>query len=110
ARIVLENEKLELKPDMYANAIIKVDLGERLTVPDSAVVYTGPRRLVFVDLSEGKLQPKVVNLGVHVDGFYEVTDGLSQGEMVVTSGNFLIAAESRIRSAAQYWESTNDSE
>ena len=107
ARIVLDNAGLELKPDMYADVSIDVDLGERLAVPDSAVVYTGPRRLVFVDLSEGKLQPKVVKLGAHVDGFYEVTEGLSAGEVVVTSGNFLIAAESRIRSAAQYWESSD---
>lgn len=105
ARIVLDNPDLLLKPDMYANVSIDVDLGERLSIPESAVVYTGPRRLVFVDLSEGKLQPKVVKLGVHVDGFYEVTDGVSAGDVVVTSGNFLIAAESRIRSAAQYWES-----
>jgi Cu(I)/Ag(I) efflux system membrane fusion protein len=62
---------------------------------------------VFVDLGECKLQPKVVKLGVHVDGFYEVTDGISAGDVVVTSGNFLIAAESRIRSAAQYWESSD---
>lgn len=110
ARIVLDNPALELKPDMYANVSIDVDLGERLSVPDSAVVYTGPRRLVFVDLSEGKLQPKVVELGVHVDGFYEVTDGLNAGDVVVTSGNFLIAAESRIRSAAKYWESSDVAE
>jgi len=107
ARIVLDNADLELKPDMYANVSIDVDLGERLAVPDSAVVYTGPRRLVFVDQSEGKLLPKLVELGVHVDGFYEVTAGLSVGEVVVTSGNFLIAAESRIRSAARYWESSD---
>ncbi len=105
ARIVLDNAELELKPDMYANVSIDVELGERLAVPDSAVVYTGPRRLVFLDLGDGKLQPRLVELGVHADGFYEVTDGLSAGDLVVTSGNFLIAAESRIRSAAQYWES-----
>jgi len=110
ARIVLDNPDLLLKPDMYANVSIDVDLGERLSIPASAVVYTGPRRLVFVDLSDGKLQPKVVTLGVHVDGFYEVTDGVSTGDVVVTSGNFLIAAESRIRSAAQYWESSDVAE
>jgi Cu(I)/Ag(I) efflux system membrane fusion protein len=108
-RIVLQNSGLELKPDMYANVLLDVDLGERLTVPEQAVVYTGPRRLVFVDLGEGKLKPKVVELGVHVDGRYEVKSGLSEGDVVVTSGNFLIAAESRIRSAAEYWESSNDS-
>lgn len=105
ARIVLDNKALELKPDMYANVFIGIDLGKRLAVPDSAVIYTGPRRLVFVDLGEGRLRPTPVELGVHTDGYYEVKAGLSEGEVVVTSGNFLIAAESRIRSATEYWES-----
>lgn len=103
-RVVLGNEGLTLKPDMYANVTLAVEIGERLTVPEQAIVYTGPRRLVFVDRGAGKLQPKEVKVGVHAGGVYEVLEGLSEGEMVVTSGNFLIAAESRIRSAAQYWE------
>jgi Cu(I)/Ag(I) efflux system membrane fusion protein len=105
ARIVLDNPGLELKPEMYANVSFQVDLGERLAVRDSAVIYTGPRRLVFVDLGEGKLQPRHVELGIHAGEFYEITGGLSEGDVVVTSGNFLIAAESRIRSATKYWES-----
>ena len=108
ARIVLPNEDLELKPDMYANVVLDVDLGERLSVPDSAVVYTGPRRLVFVDLGEGRLRPAKVKLGVHAGGYYEIIDGLKEGDLVVTSGNFLIAAESRIRSAIEYWGSGAD--
>ncbi len=102
-RIVLPNQDLQLKPDMYANVVLDVDLGERLAVPDSAVVYTGPRRLVFVDLGEGRLRPTEVKLGVHAGGFYEIVEGLKEGDRVVTSGNFLIAAESRIRSAIEYW-------
>jgi membrane fusion protein, copper/silver efflux system len=110
ARIVLDNPNLALKPEMFANVQIDVELGERLSIPDSAVVYTGPRRLVFVDLGEGKLQPKEIRVGVHSDGFYEVTSGLESGEAVVTSGNFLIAAESRIRSAATHWEHEHESQ
>lgn len=109
-RIVLANPDLELKPDMYANVRLDVDLGERLAIPDSAVIYTGPRRLVFIDLGEGRLRPKEVKLGVHADGHYEVTEGLEAGDVVVNSGNFLVAAESRIRSAADYWEGADDSE
>ncbi|MDH3201064.1 MAG: efflux RND transporter periplasmic adaptor subunit [Myxococcales bacterium] len=104
-RIVLPNQDLRLKPDMYANVLVDVDLGLRLAVPDSAVVYTGPRRLVFVDLGEGRLRPTEVKLGVHAGTFYEIVDGLKEGDRVVTSGNFLIAAESRIRSAIEYWGS-----
>ncbi len=102
-RVVLENPELALKPDMYANVMIEVDLGERLAVPEEAVIYTGPRRLVFVDLGEGRLRPQEVQVGVHAGGLYEVTDGLEAGDRIVTSGNFLIAAESRIRSASEYW-------
>ena len=102
-RITLENPDLALKPDMYADVTLEVELGERLAVPDSAVIYTGPRRLVFVDLGEGRLRPSEVTVGVHAQGYYEIIEGLEPGDVVVTSGNFLIAAESRIRSASEYW-------
>ncbi len=102
-RVVLKNPDLALKPDMYATVRIEVDLGERLAIPGEAVIYTGPRRLVFVDLGEGRLRPQEVQVGVHAGGYYEVTGGLEPGDIVVTSGNFLIAAESRIRSASEYW-------
>lgn len=109
-RVVLDNPELNLKPEMYANVRLEVDLGERLAIPDSAVIYTGPRRLVFIDLGEGRLRPQEIEIGVHTGGYYEVTDGLEAGDVVVTSGNFLIAAESRIRSATKYWEGGDDSE
>lgn len=102
-RVVLKNPDLALKPDMYATVRIEVDLGERLAVPEEAVIYTGPRRLVFVDLGEGRLRPQEVQVGSHAGGYYEITSGLEPGDSVVTSGNFLIAAESRIRSASEYW-------
>jgi Cu(I)/Ag(I) efflux system membrane fusion protein len=107
-RIELDNEELALKPDMYANVELAIDLGERLRVPDSAVIYTGRRRLVFVDLGEGRLRPQEVELGVRAGDAYEVLAGLEEGQRVVTSGNFLIAAESRIRSAARYWQPADD--
>jgi Cu(I)/Ag(I) efflux system membrane fusion protein len=107
-RVVLQNPDLVLKPDMYANVALEVDLGERLAIPDSAVIYTGPRRLVFVDLGEGRLRPQEVEVGVHAGGYVEVTQGLHPGDVVVTSGNFLIAAESRIRSATKYWGGAHD--
>lgn len=102
-RVELKNPELELKPDMYAEVKLKQEGGERLQVPESAVLYTGPRRLVFVDLGEGRLAPREVKLGVHAGEAYEVLEGLKEGEVVVTSGNFLVAAESRIRSAADHW-------
>ncbi len=109
-RLVLPNPEHSLKPGMYTDVTIHVPLGERLAVPESAVVYTGPRRLVFIDLGQGRLQPKIVQLGTYANGYYEVRAGLSSGDVVVTSGNFLIAAESRIRSAAKYWEARDGAE
>ncbi len=102
-RVELKNEGLELKPDMYATVSFELDLGGRLQVPIDAVVYTGPRRLVFVDIGEGRLRPQEVKLGARSDETVEVIEGLTEGQVVVTSGNFLVAAESRIRSAAKIW-------
>lgn len=102
-RVELDNRALELKPDMYAEVRIKLGGGPRLQVPASAVLYTGPRRLVFVDLGGDRLAPREVRLGARSGESFEVLEGLKEGEVVVVSGNFLIAAESRIRSAAA-WE------
>jgi hypothetical protein len=73
-------------------------------VPAAAVVYTGPRRLAFVDLGEGRFRPQEIHVGTEADGMYEVLDGLKAGDQVATSGVFLIAAEARISTAAKYWE------
>lgn len=102
-RIELPNKGLELKPDMFASVAFQIDLGPRLQVPIDAVVYTGPRRLVFVDIGEGRLRPEEVVLGVRSDDKIEVVRGLREGQTIVTSGNFLVAAESRIRSSARFW-------
>lgn len=102
-RVELSNPGLELKPDMYAEVKVKLEGGPRLQVPASAVLYTGPRRLVFVDLGGDRLAPREVRLGARSGDSFEVLEGLKEGEVVVVSGNFLIAAESRIRSASA-WE------
>jgi Cu(I)/Ag(I) efflux system membrane fusion protein len=105
-RIELANKGLELRPGMFANVELAEDLGQRMQVPASAVVYTGPRRLVFVDLGQGRFRPQEVHVGSESNGMYEVLDGLHAGDVVATSGMFLIAAEARIRTAAKYWEPT----
>jgi Cu(I)/Ag(I) efflux system membrane fusion protein len=102
-RIELANPGLELKPEMYADVTLLTDRGERLVVPEEAVLYAGPRRLVFVDLGEGRLRPQEIEVGVRSGDSYEVLSGLEEGETVVTSGNFLVAAESRLKSATGQW-------
>ena len=102
-RVELPNPGLELKPDMYANVELVSERGMRLVVPEEAVLYTGPRRLVFLDLGEGRLRPQEIQVGPKSGDFYEVLSGLEEGELVVTSGNFLVAAESRLKSALHHW-------
>jgi Cu(I)/Ag(I) efflux system membrane fusion protein len=102
-RIELENRKLELKPDMFAAVDIAVDMGERLVIPEPAILYSGPRRIVFVDVGEDRLRPTIVETGAKSDGLVEVLSGLEAGDEVVVSGNFLVAAESRLKSATGIW-------
>ena len=83
--------------------VLASDEGERVMVPEEAVIYAGPRRLVFVDLGEGRLQPREIEVGLKAGERYEVLSGLDPGEVVVTSGNSLIAAESRLKSATEHW-------
>ena len=102
-RIELPNVDQELKPDMFADVVIAKPGEPALRVPKSAVIFTGERRLVFVDLGEGRLKPVEVKIGRSSATSYEVLDGLKAGDVVVTSGNFLVAAESRLKSAQSYW-------
>ena len=107
-RVELANKELELRPGMFATVELGSSSESRLQVPSAAVVYTGPRRLVFVDLGEGRFRPQEVRLGPEADGMYEVLSGLAPGDVVATSGVFLIAAEARISTAAKYWEKSPD--
>jgi Cu(I)/Ag(I) efflux system membrane fusion protein len=106
-RLEIANNQLELRPGMYASVELAADLGSRLQVPKSAVVYTGPRRLVFVDLGDGRFRPTEVQVGSESNGTYELLSGLQAGDRVATSGVFLIAAEARISTAAKYWDPTS---
>ena len=100
-RIELPNAQALLKPDMYGRVeIVSSASGEKvLAVPDSAVLHTGTREVVLVDLGEGRYEPRTVKLGPHADGYAEVLGGLKEGERVVVKANFLIDAESNLKAA-----------
>jgi membrane fusion protein, copper/silver efflux system len=102
-RIEVANPGARLMPGMFVDVELSTPSAPRLAVPESAVLPTGERHVVFVDLRDGRLAPREVRLGRRAEGYYEVLEGLQPGELVVTSGNFLIAAESRLRSATQKW-------
>ena len=100
-RIELPNRAGLLKPDMYARAEMLAVQGDRLSIPDSAVLDTGTRQLVLVRRGEGTFEPRTVRIGMRADGYSEVLDGLSPGEEVVVSANFLIDAESNLKAALE---------
>jgi len=100
-RAQLENPDGVLKPGMYVNAVLKTDLGEQLAVPEEAVFATGEKNIVFVVKENKVFEPREVELGAKVDGYYEIKGGLQENEQVVTSGNFLIDSESRLKSALE---------
>ena len=102
-RVELPNPDRSLRPDMYADVDLRVDAGIRLTVPTSAVLFAGRRQFVFRDLGGGRFRPQQVELGIRGSEQVEVLSGLSAGDRVVTSGTFLIASESRLRSAMENW-------
>ncbi len=103
-RIDIPNADFKLRPGMYVNAELAMEMGEGLTIPVSAVMPTGTRNIVFVDKGEGKLGPRIVQLGTKYGDIYEVQSGLVENERVVASANFLIDAESKVQGALKEFE------
>lgn len=100
ARIEIPNGSLALKPNMFADAKLSYSIGERLAVPESAVMRTGTRDYVFIEGSSDRIVPYEVKLGIRSgDGYYEVLSGLKKGEKVVISANFLVDSESSLKAA-----------
>ncbi len=100
-RLEFENPTGLLKPGMFATVELRSTLRrEAVLVPRASVISTGTRSVAFVSLGEGKFEPRQVRLGVEAgEGRVEVLDGLRPGELVVTSGQFLLDSESRVREA-----------
>ena len=102
-RVELDNKGGVLRPDMYADVQLAVPLGERLVVPEDAVLYSGANRVVFLDLGDGRLQPQRVHIGLRNNGWVEILDGLKNGDAIVTSGNFLISSETKLKGGLEQW-------
>jgi Cu(I)/Ag(I) efflux system membrane fusion protein len=102
-RLELPNPDLVLRPDMYADVSLHADRGERLVVPQSAVLYGGQRSFVFRALGDGRFRPQAVQVGLRSGEQVEILTGLEPGDEVVTSATFLIASESRLRAAMAQW-------
>jgi multidrug efflux pump subunit AcrA (membrane-fusion protein) len=99
-RLDANNPSLRMKPEMFVNVEFGVTTTPQLTVPSEAVLDTGDRQTVFVDLSKGYLEPRQVVVGERYGDRVAITKGLSAGERVVATGTFLIDSESQLRAAA----------
>jgi len=98
-RIGLPGGKEYLKVNMYADVLMPVELNDVLMVPRAAVMNTGLRQIVFVQRDPSHFEPVETKTGMESNGMVEVREGLTEGEMVVVGGNFLVDAESRLQAA-----------
>jgi multidrug efflux pump subunit AcrA (membrane-fusion protein) len=98
-RFEFPNPRTVLKPGMFANVELTAARSDALVIPDSAVMGTGERQVVFVATAPGRFEPREVKVGVRTEGRAEVLSGVAAGERVVTRANFLLDSESRMRAA-----------
>ena len=98
-RFEFANPHGKLKPEMYAGVEITIRIGDKITVPEGAIIDTGIRKVAIVEKGAGYFEPRDVKLGTKAGDYYEVLEGLNIGERVVTSANFLIDSESKLKEA-----------
>jgi Cu(I)/Ag(I) efflux system membrane fusion protein len=98
-RVAVANADGGLQPGRFVDVELASPAVRRVAVPEAAVLPTGERNVVFVDLGGGRLAPRDVRLGRRAAGYVEILEGLVAGDRIVTSGNFMVAAESQLRAA-----------
>ncbi len=98
-RFEFPNPGLRLKPQMYADVSLDLAAATGVVIPDSALIETGLRQIVFVDLGGGRFEPREVKVGIRGDGKAQVLSGVKEGERVAVRANFLLDSESRLKAA-----------
>jgi membrane fusion protein, copper/silver efflux system len=96
-RFTIPNQGGLLKPEMFTNVEVQIDLGKKLSIPDEAVIDTGERQIVYVNKGNGYFEPREVSLGLRADGWREVIKGLKPGERVASAATFLIDSEAQLK-------------
>jgi Cu(I)/Ag(I) efflux system membrane fusion protein len=96
-RIELANAGMQLKPDMFVQALIRLPLAPSVVVPASAVMDTGVRQVVWIQVKDGVFEPRQVRAGVRVGDEVQILQGLTKGEVIAVSGAYLIDSESQLR-------------
>jgi Cu(I)/Ag(I) efflux system membrane fusion protein len=106
ARIEVKNAEEVLKPESFVQVIFKVELGQAITIPKSAVIDTGTRQVVFVSRVDGKFEERAIQLGAEMNDEWVVIQGISEGEKIVSTGTFLVDSESQLKAAVSSLETT----
>lgn len=101
ARFTIDNPNGELKPQMFTDVEIFIDLGKKLALPEATVINTGNRRMVYLDKGDGIFEPREVTTGIRAEGLIEITAGIEPGEKVASQANFLIDSEARLKGVVQ---------
>src|ERR1700735_72030 len=99
-RCEFDNPKVQLLPGMFAHVALDLPMGEQIVIPDTAVLRTGTHDVAFIDRGDGYLTPTEIELGSHVGDDFIALKGLSPGQQIVSSANFLIDSESQLQAAA----------
>lgn len=100
ARFTVPNPGGVLKPQMYTDVVLNIELGQRLAVPEEAIINTGTRNLVYVD-QEGAFEPREVETGIRGQDYVEITEGLEPGDRVAAEATFLLDSEARLKGVIQ---------
>jgi Cu(I)/Ag(I) efflux system membrane fusion protein len=98
-RFEVDNRDGRVRPGAFATVEMGIDLGSSLAIPESAVIHAGDRAIAFV-VDGATIEPRAVELGPIVDGYYRVTQGVAAGELVAVGAQFLIDSESRLRATS----------
>ena len=96
-RFSIPNPGGQLKPQMFTDVELKVSLGQKLAVPDDAVIDTGLRKIVYVDKGDGYFEPREVTTGLRAEKLIEILSGLKAGEKIASAANFLIDSEAKLK-------------
>lgn len=96
-RFSIPNPGGQLKPQMFTDVELKVNLGQKLAVPDDAVIDTGLRKIVYVDKGDGYFEPRVVTTGLRAEKSIEILSGLKAGDKIASAANFLIDSEAKLK-------------
>jgi Cu(I)/Ag(I) efflux system membrane fusion protein len=101
-RIDVSNSNGRLKPEMYVKVMINTFSGQYIGVPKSAVIRSGERDIVYIEKEKGIYVPKDVSIATESNGYYGISNGLSEGDVIVVSGGFLIDSETQIQKGFTY--------